>query len=120
MPPAITDEGTRDAVFRWLAGHDRGASSECIAFTALGVHCEPRHPLDPADLGRCLRLLARVPVLQAGFAERMRGVSLPWALLVAAWDELAALMEEEVGIAWSKGGTAPRTYARMRELGVGL
>lgn len=39
-----------------------------------------------------------------------------WAALVARWDDLAASMEAEVGIDWTKGKSAPRTYELMRKI----
>lgn len=100
----------------WIAGHDTGVSSKTIWATMMGV--KPRwssHPHDAADLGRCLRLLEVIPEWIPRMPE-MRAVSREWAAILTHWDELAALMEEEVGIDLTKGDRAPRTYARMKEI----
>jgi hypothetical protein len=67
-------------------------------------------PHDPADFGRCYRLLkvmpswrARLPEVAARFPE--------WRGFVDAWDELTALYEEAL-----PAGPAPKLYARMQEL----
>jgi hypothetical protein len=62
------------------------------------------HPLDPSDLCRCLHVSPSAPL-------HMRNRSPQWAALVEHWDELAALLREE-----HPNGTAPKTYARMKEL----
>jgi hypothetical protein len=107
-------------VSRWMAGGDTVISSVCIAQTALGNYDVLRHawpPADPSDLGRCLRLLKLIPELRDAAFPRLR-YDPQWAKLIAKWDELAAMMEEEVGIDWSKGGSAPKTYKFMQELGL--
>ena len=38
-----------------------------------------------------------------------------WAGLVARWDKIAGSMADEVGIDWSKGESAPITYALMQQ-----
>jgi hypothetical protein len=38
-----------------------------------------------------------------------------WSALVSCWDKLASLMDHEVGIDWSKGNRAPKTYSAMKE-----
>lgn len=106
----------RDQILLWLAGRDGGLSSECVAFTALGIAGRRDHPHDPADLGRCLRLLETIPAIREGFEERMSAISPTWARLAQAWDELEAMMREEVGIHWEKDCRAPLTYKRMRQI----
>jgi hypothetical protein len=104
----------------WLACDDRGDSSNAIA-----VHLAPlihrrspivpwntgkSHPIDPADFGRCVRLLEAEPLLRPHF-PKMAKVSPQWAALVAVWDELEALYREEF-----RSGQAPKLYQRMQEL----
>jgi hypothetical protein len=102
------------ALLDWYATGERGLSSECIARVMTGRPGGDRfsvrgsHPVDPADLRRCLLLLDRLP---PGSIERMRAVSGEWCVLVEHWDELAALFREE-----EPSGEAPRCYRRMREL----
>jgi hypothetical protein len=103
------------AALAWALGKDTGSSSKCIAAHLTGNECDGSHPSDPDDLGRCLRLLRLIPELREAF-PRMTEVSAYWAALVPRWTELAASMDEEVGIAWERGRSAPKTYALMRSL----
>ena len=100
----------------WLVGRDTGASSKCIAAAFMGVPDARRdHPWDPADLGRCLRLIELVPEIRDGFVERMSVLSPTWKALAERWEEMSACMADEVGIDYSKGQSAPRTYALMKQ-----
>ncbi|MEL3893148.1 hypothetical protein [Pseudomonas aeruginosa] len=72
-------------------------------------------PSDPSDLGRCLRLLELVPEWKARISE-MAIHGREWAALVSHWEELHQLMDDEVGIDWSKGNSALRTYERMKAI----
>lgn len=98
----------------WLASGDSGMSSEAICYHMLGMKSDGRFPLDPSDLGRCLRLLELFPEWKPRMGEMAR-YSAQWAALVERWDELAEMMADEVGIDWSKGKRAPRTYAAMKD-----
>jgi hypothetical protein len=99
---------------RWLAGGDSGASSKAICYHMLGMKSDGSFPWDPSDLGRCLRLLELFPEWKPRIREMAR-YSPQWAALVARWDELAEMMADEVGIDWSKGRRAPRTYDAMKD-----
>lgn len=104
---------------RWIVGSDTGTSSQSIWAQMMGAGqpawCGWSYPHDPSDLGRCLRLLALIPEWKPRLPE-MAEHGPAWAALVAQWDALAAMMNEEVGIDRSKGGKAPRTYAAMRAI----
>lgn len=100
-------------VIRWMAGDDTGASSKAIACHMTGGTCDGSYPLDPADLGRCLRLLRLFPDWEPRMPE-MAKYSLPWKRLAEDWAFLANSMQEEVGIDCDKGRSAPITYARMK------
>ncbi len=63
-------------------------------------------PSDPSDLGRCLRLLELFPEWKSRMPE-MATLNRGWASLIPQWDQISALMQEEVGIDWSKGSSAP-------------
>ena len=108
------------AMVAWLAGGRRGISSNSIFTHLTGMDAmagwpHPSAPLDPDDLGRCRRLLELCPELRAAL-PRMAGLSPVWAAMVAEWDELCALMDEE-NPGWRDGeGAAPRTYHRMQAL----
>lgn len=100
----------------WMGGSDTGISSLAIVSAALGVdHRSDSPPYDPADLGRCLRMIQVMPWAARGLSV-LRQENAQWGRLVDRWDELRGLMDIEVGIDWSKGDTAPNTYIRMKEL----
>ncbi|HAU29837.1 MAG TPA: hypothetical protein DCW68_07005 [Rhodospirillaceae bacterium] len=65
-------------------------------------------------MGRCLRLIKIVPAIRQcvdTLADKHSG----WKKIAPAWDAISASMEVEVGIDWSKGKNAPKTYKMMRE-----
>jgi len=101
---------------KWIASNDTGMSSEAIWAHMQGV-IKPyyEHPGDPADLGRCLRLLKLIPEWKPRIYE-MSKHSKEWASFTAHWDELEHMMEQEVGIDWNKGKSAPKTFKRMCDL----
>lgn len=73
----------------WLAGHDRGISSNAMVTRMTGIQASNRGrmypPSDAPDFGRCFRLLEAVPTLRPLLGE-MRDVSTTWARLVDGWD----------------------------------
>lgn len=109
-----------DSAVLWLAGSDKGISSEAIWHHMTGINGAPGHfrysnwPHDPADLGRCLRLLEAVPEWKPRIPE-MSKYGKGWAALVPAWDVLENCMLNEVGINWEKGRSAPATYDLMKK-----
>lgn len=112
--PALLEEleGLRRSI-EWLSGNDTGASSEAIVRHMTLGDCDGSYPHDPADLGRCLRLLEKFPAWKPRIGE-MACYSPEWKALASRWDELASMMAGEVGIDWSKGRKAQATYAAMR------
>lgn len=107
----------------WLRFGDRGVSSNAIVETlegwpngTLSGHWLTTYPHDPADLRRCALLLRAVPGYRARIGE-LSAASPEWAALVAHWDELEALLAEEIGAELKPQlRYAPRTYKRMQEL----
>ena len=102
----------------WLAVGERGLSSEAIALTALGL--EPTGyraswPHDPADLRRCLLLLEAVPETRRNGLQVLAKRCPKWAALVEVWERLSETLRSEVGETLPQRGSAPRTYALMRE-----
>ncbi len=95
----------------WLSCDDTGRSSVfmCRVLTG-GQHGENYCPADPADFGRCIGLLDAAPVLRPSL-PMLRNHGPQWTALVDAWTELEALYREEL-----PSGTAPKLFARMREL----
>lgn len=114
---AALREDARDAEARravaWLASGDTGMSSVAICKHMVLGHCRGHYPHDPADLGRCLRLLAIFPEWSPRIGE-MAKYSKRWAGLARRWAELSELMADEVGHDWAKGRSAPKTYAAMQ------
>lgn len=111
--------GLSDNAVLWLATGRRGLSSETLFTFATGVDCTGDHghydPRDPSDLARCRLLLEQCPEL-VSCLPRVAAAGAVWAALVARWDELCALMDEE-SPDWRKGrGAAPKTYALMKEI----
>lgn len=107
-------------ILRWLAGGERGLSSEAMAFVALGEearrwHQLVHHPLDPPDLQRCLKLVLFAPAVRDAFPA-IRALSPQWATVIDHWDELTASLQRECPL--GRDGTAPKTYARMKDLGL--
>jgi hypothetical protein len=104
----------------WLAFGERGISSEAIVHK-LAFDREPssRHcyPYDPDDFRRCELVLRQVFGLRHKL-HVMADVSPVWAGLVARWDELVALMEEECPDVWDRypRGAAPRAYKIMQDI----
>lgn len=97
----------------WLRDGERGASSNAMCKRIFGIPADAgkNHPYDPADLRRCLLFLDAVEAHDK--VVLMSDVSEQWGRLVARWNELVALFEEEVA-----GGSekAPVTYALMKEI----
>lgn len=85
----------------WLIGPDTGTSSMFMAATviaALGgrVIADPMSghaPRDASDLGRCIRLVERIPGVRSFFPV-LREASPVWRAYVDAWDELATLWRD--------------------------
>lgn len=101
----------------WLLNGNKGMSSECLMATMLnGGPVEGKawethfHPRDPSDFKRCVDLLNAVPTFRITL-DVMKQVSKQWAVLVEHWDELETLLNEEI-----PQRSAPKTYARMKEL----
>lgn len=98
----------------WLASADTGISSRVIYAVFTGHPIQGRWtntPQDPADFGRCYRLLEIAP---AHWRENLSKVSdrYPhWGPMVEQWDECERLYREEL-----PQGKAPKLYALMKTL----
>lgn len=102
-------------VIHWFASKDTGMSSEAIASHMAIGECDGSYPHDPADLGRCLRLLKLFPEWEARIGE-MSAYGKVWAAYAARWQDMKTAMEDEVGIDWSKARKAPKTYDLMKNI----
>lgn len=111
---------TSESLVAWLANGERGCSSNTIVQHLTGIKTSsgkwgPDHPHDPSDLRRCRLLLEQVPELAPRISE-MAKASPSWAMLIAHWDTLLALMDKECP-EWRHGtGMAKETYRVMQDL----
>lgn len=103
----------KDKVLHWLANGRVGLSSKCLAMTTAGTRCEPDYPHDPDDLNRCLLLMEHIPEVRETL-PKMAKVSREWMGLADHWDEIETAFLEEVGLDWSHGLSAPKTYNLMQ------
>lgn len=101
----------------WLYGVDVGDSSGTIygVFTGNwgGIGGDRRRasvPYDPADFGRCYRLLDQYPEW-AGQLDKVSEAFPFWAPIVEAWPAMTALWEQE-----SPSGSCPKLYKMMQPL----
>jgi hypothetical protein len=116
MTPPLTEQEIR-ALLEWALAGGTGTSSKAIARAATGdmEGSAYSYPRDPDDLGRCLRLIARVPACRAAVdALGAAYPCTPWPFLAEAWDTLAETMDAEVGLEGQRGDRAPCTYAMMK------
>lgn len=99
----------------WLRTGERGVSSEGIFSHLTGVpiyQWRPSPPTDPSDFRRCCLLVQAVPSFRSKL-HRMAELGSQWKAIVDHWDELCAIMDEEI----PKGtGSASRLWDRMGEL----
>lgn len=109
------------SAIEWLACGRRGNSSNAMFTVLTGVNAMSdqeadwhavAHPYDPDDLDRCLGLLHAMPELRAEL-PKMASVSPSWAALIKHWDAIEQSHLDEVGLGWTKGSQAPKTYALM-------
>lgn len=100
----------------WINGPDTGISSATIWQIATGWDA-PRYatfgpdvPHDPADFGRCYRLLQAFPWMRDKLSSVAACVP-KWGPMVREWDRLTALYEEELPT-----GEAPKLHALLHQL----
>lgn len=109
----------------WILSSDTGVSSKTIWAVMMGVAIAPGQrcgfasrtldltydiPFDPADFGRCHRLLKLFPDWRSGIA-RMGEIFPKWKPMADRWDELERLYEEE-----RPSGKCPKLYDLMKTL----
>jgi hypothetical protein len=106
--PAVPGMGLK----AWMKCDETGDSSMFMARVLAGyLFGSCHHPHDPDDFMRCVKLLEAEPKFRNGLSL-MRKRSHVWAKLVEHWEELETLYREELPM-----GSAPKLYARMKELG---
>lgn len=109
------EKGLPAALSKWLKTGERGMSSEAMCKEIFGIPADAgiSHPLDPADLSRCIKFLDAACSEGADrleLVERMREVSLEWRALAEHWREL------EESLAAEEGNRKPETYEFMKQL----
>lgn len=125
--PAPWREKIGEGACAWVESARVGRSSNYVLFRLTGFNAiawlkngegavlvEPAYPFDPADLRRCRFLFEAEPELQARLPEMVAAHPV-WRFLVAHWDELCNLMDEE-SPDWREDQprtSAPKTHALM-------
>jgi hypothetical protein len=114
MPGA--DKSITERAQAWIVNGRVGMSSRSIYCHMMGVENKRGwdYPLDPDDLNRCLLLLDLIPEWKVRMCE-MSTRGKEWAGLAEKWAEISACFIDEVGLNWSHGDKAGRTYAMMKE-----
>jgi len=115
LPAQDVGTGALLGLVRWALGDDTGSSSKHMAAVAAGFQGYGSHPVDPSDLGRCIRLVQTVPGVRDAFPA-IAASTPKWAVIVEHWDELVALYEQECR--GRRYFDALQTYRRMKELGL--
>jgi hypothetical protein len=106
----------------WLENGELGLSSKVLGSLLTGntgpaINQPESHPKDPFSFRRCMLLFEWVPDLRYEL-HQMRFVSPEWEAIVDHWDELEALLNEEMPF-WreAKGaGRAPKCQQRLNEI----
>ena len=103
-----------ERAIKWLLSEDTGLSSEAICrHMLIGKQRYADYPSDPSDIGRCFRLLALIPEWESRICE-MAAYGAAWISLSEQWQQIKQCMEDEVGIDWTKGDRASKTYDLMK------
>lgn len=97
--------------FKWIQSDDTGISSKVIWSVMMGLPesiDRKSTPYDPADFGRCYRLLELIPEWEDKL-YLLKDVSKHWELFVDNYEELCNLYKEE-----EPSGTCPKLYKFMK------
>lgn len=97
------EKGLPAAIIDWLRNGERGLSSNAMCQAMFGLpNDQPgtEYPLDPDDLGRCIKFLDAIGEEHKFLMAKLADVSKEWAGLVSVWGELEAiyLVEQPTGI----------------------
>jgi len=95
-----------------MGSGDTGVSSETLLYAALRIELKlSGYPNDPDDLGRCIRMLDRLPWVRERAFVILSSKNSVWSRLINEWDTLVRMYYEELPTRM-----APRTYAQMELL----
>ena len=99
-------------LIKWITGDDTGISSKAIFAIMQGVEPDRKwgsnYPSDPADFGRCYRLLKLIPEWKLDVSKFDCPV---WKEYIRVWGQFEKLWEEE-----SPGGRCPKLYKLMQDI----
>lgn len=117
---AVSDDRSR--ALDWLLNARTGTAARAMLACLLGIDLKnpyerTEHPRDPSDFRLCLDLLDRFPDWRARLGELGR-LSEEWARLVRHWEEIETVCRAEIQAGGETSRRAPRTYVRMKELGL--
>lgn len=105
----------KDKILNWIGTGEVGASSTAMALAAVGAKNDGRYPFDPDDFNRCLLLLEAVPEIRQNM-DKVAAINAFWSRLIEHWDELEKCFIDEVGLGWTKGKRAPKTYEILSDI----
>ncbi|MEX3764493.1 hypothetical protein [Paraburkholderia phenoliruptrix] len=117
MSKSLSTKAQRE-LGNWLINGNVGVSSKTMAAIALGATTTSagEHgwgvdaPHDPADFGRCYRLVQKVPEIREFFPRIAKKVK-PFAGILKHWDELVRLYERD-----KPTGKSDELYNRIKQL----
>ena len=99
----------------WVNGGDSGISSKTLLSAITGVNFMDRFgpgvPRDPADFGRCYRLLERFPELRPQLSKVAEKHPV-WTRLVERWSDLEVMYRAAID---SGAETAPELYRAIQD-----
>ncbi|WP_196160895.1 hypothetical protein [Reinekea sp. G2M2-21] len=119
--PAI--RSTEDiGLVNWLASDDTGSSSLYLASVLFPSAFKVKlpcfaYPYDPSDFSRCIKLLRAEPSLRTNYWDKILNDNSPiWRELAQRWDELESGLLAEAPNFLEGQGSAPKTYAAIKEI----
>lgn len=113
----LVDADTAGQIGAWLIHGQTGISSRFIAAVMLGAdpvvdrpYWGHTHPIDPADFGRCYKLIEAAPGIQ-GHLDVLREADATWNAMVDEWQTMTDLYERD-----RESGKSTELYNLMKKL----
>lgn len=104
-------------IIHWFVSGDTGVSSESMVAVAVQAQSLTERldaPHDPADFGRCYRLVQAVPEIREHFSDI--GATIPsFKGILDRWDDLVAIYERDLPM-----GKSTELHQRIKELRGGV
>jgi len=102
----------QQALLEWFAAGDTGTSSKTLANEFAGLPQDRTwgvsHPSDGGDLGRCVRLIDKIPGVRSA-VDALAAKDKYWKALAPEWDRLVGIYRDEAA-----SRRLERTYDAMR------